>query len=230
MPNAALLPSPLYIVSTNTVASSLLHHAMESLLGPNWEVRIIGTAQQYATPHYSQPSLFVLDESSLGKDLFNSVRLLRLLHPGCRFLVLLAPERSGSDELLRLMFAGVEGAITVAGKWWEHLAEACDTTMKGSFWFPREVAARYVRDTNLILDDQFARCQILTARETQVFQLMLRRLSNKEIGNVLGISERTTRFHVSNIFAKLHVDGRGELFSTAQLIGGSNPLPSVGLP
>jgi len=230
MANEALPSSHLYIVSRNPVASSLLSHVMESRLGPNWKVGTIDSGQSRATPQNVQPSLLVLDEPSLGSDLFNSVRLLRALHPGTRFLVLLAPDRSGPDELLRLMFAGVEGALTVGNKWWEHLTDACDAVLKGSFWFPGNVIARYVKHTNLILSDQFFRCRILTPRETQVLQLMLRRLSNKEIGNLLGISERTARFHVSNIFAKIHVDGRTGLFSTVQLLDTPNFLPSVGLP
>jgi DNA-binding NarL/FixJ family response regulator len=230
MSNEAL-PSPrLYIVSRNPVASSLLSHVMESRLGPNWEVGTSASLQSHATAQYVHPPLFVLDEPSLGSDLFNSMRLLRTWHPGARFLVLLAPERSGPDELLRLMLAGVEGALTVGNRWWEHLIDGCDAVLKGSFWFPRDVIARYVKHTNLILDDQFARCRILTPREIQVLQLMLRRLSNKEIGSVLGISERTTRFHVSNIFAKLHVDGRTGLFSTVQFLDPSNLLRSTGLP
>jgi FixJ family two-component response regulator len=39
----------------------------------------------------------------------------------------------------------------------------------------------------------------------------LRRLSNKEIAGILGISERTVKFHVSNVFGKLQVDNRQSL-------------------
>jgi len=230
MAKESLPSSHLYIVSKNPVASSLLSHMTKSRLGPDWAVSTIDSGQSHAAPQNVQPSLFVVDESSLGSDLINSVRLLRALHPGARFLVLLAPDRSGPDELLRLMFAGVEGALRVVDTWWEHLADACDTVLRGSFWFPRDVIAKYVKHTNLILSDQFSRCRILTPRETQVLQLMLRRLSNKEIGDLLGVSERTARFHVSNIFAKLHVCGRAELFSAAQFPNLSRLLPSVMLP
>src|SRR2546427_4218605 len=48
-------------------------------------------------------------------------------------------------------------------------------------------------------------------RSSQVLQLALRHLSNKEIAGILGISERTVKFHVSNIFGKLQVDDRQSL-------------------
>ena len=42
-------------------------------------------------------------------------------------------------------------------------------------------------------------------------ELLLRRLSNKEIGSILHISERTVKFHVGNILTKLQVTSRREL-------------------
>jgi DNA-binding CsgD family transcriptional regulator len=36
----------------------------------------------------------------------------------------------------------------------------------------------------------------------------MRRLTNKEISSALGISERTVKFHVSNILGKLQLEDR----------------------
>ena len=38
-----------------------------------------------------------------------------------------------------------------------------------------------------------------------------RRLSNKEIADVLNISESTVKYHISNLFGKLQVTSRHEL-------------------
>jgi DNA-binding NarL/FixJ family response regulator len=48
----------------------------------------------------------------------------------------------------------------------------------------------------------------LTAREAQALQLLMRRLTNKEISSALGISERTVKYHVSNILSKLQLEDR----------------------
>ncbi|MFB5190568.1 response regulator [Alicyclobacillus fastidiosus] len=45
----------------------------------------------------------------------------------------------------------------------------------------------------------------LTEREREVLQAMARGLSNKEIGALLGISEKTVKVHVSHILGKLDV-------------------------
>jgi ATP/maltotriose-dependent transcriptional regulator MalT len=59
----------------------------------------------------------------------------------------------------------------------------------------------------------------LTAREVDIVRLVAARRSNKEIGTALGISARTASTHLSNIFAKLEVDSRGELADRARELG-----------
>lgn len=50
----------------------------------------------------------------------------------------------------------------------------------------------------------------LTARETEVLQLLAQGLANKQIAVALGISEHTVKFHISSIYGKLEVTNRTE--------------------
>jgi DNA-binding CsgD family transcriptional regulator len=59
--------------------------------------------------------------------------------------------------------------------------------------------------------------QGITQRESQVIELVKRRLSNKEIAEILKIKESTAKFHLSNIFSKLQVNRRSELQDKGQL-------------
>lgn len=49
---------------------------------------------------------------------------------------------------------------------------------------------------------------ILTARERDVFELLILNYSTKEIATKLSISEKTVRNHISNVMQKLGVNGR----------------------
>ncbi len=51
---------------------------------------------------------------------------------------------------------------------------------------------------------------ILTKREKEVFMLLVSNKSTKEIANLLGISEKTVRNHISNAMQKLAVKGRAQ--------------------
>lgn len=55
----------------------------------------------------------------------------------------------------------------------------------------------------------------LTPRERQIWQLLAEGLPNREIANDLGISERTVKFHVSNVLRKLLVSSRTEAAALA---------------
>ena len=50
--------------------------------------------------------------------------------------------------------------------------------------------------------------QVLTKREKEVFVLLVKNKSTKDIARDLGISEKTVRNHVSNVMQKLGVKGR----------------------
>lgn len=54
-------------------------------------------------------------------------------------------------------------------------------------------------------------CDSLTPRETEVLNFVRLRLSNKEIGSNLNISERTVKYHVSSLLRKFRVDSRAYL-------------------
>jgi DNA-binding CsgD family transcriptional regulator len=77
----------------------------------------------------------------------------------------------------------------------------------------------YVRHsiTSLKTVDESTTGQGITQRESQVIELVKRRLSNKEIGAILNIQESTVKFHLSNIFSKLQVNRRSELQDKGQV-------------
>ncbi|HOG63327.1 MAG TPA: helix-turn-helix transcriptional regulator, partial [Sedimentibacter sp.] len=54
----------------------------------------------------------------------------------------------------------------------------------------------------------------LTVREEEVLQLILTGKSNREIAELLFISENTVKTHARNIFSKYDVGSRAELIST----------------
>jgi DNA-binding NarL/FixJ family response regulator len=59
----------------------------------------------------------------------------------------------------------------------------------------------------------------LTARESEVLQLLAQGLANKQIALALGISEHTVKFHISSIYAKLGVTNRTEAVTQGARLG-----------
>jgi LuxR family transcriptional regulator of spore coat protein len=51
---------------------------------------------------------------------------------------------------------------------------------------------------------------ILTKREKEIFTLLVNNKTTKDIANILKISEKTVRNHISNTMQKLGVKGRAQ--------------------
>ncbi len=51
---------------------------------------------------------------------------------------------------------------------------------------------------------------ILTNRENEIFQLLIKNNTTKDIALNLNISEKTVRNHISNVMQKLGVSGRSQ--------------------
>lgn len=196
----------------------LLTRAVERILArlKSVSVRALPPAanETHALSHGIEPALFVLDACSLRTDIGPIAARCRANLPGSKFLALLPPETAVAEQT-RLFYWGIDGFLELGRTWQAELPKAIERIVRGQLWVPREVLLAFVSHAQALLSTQLARGNFLTAREGQVLQLLLRRLTNKEISSALGISERTAKFHVSNILSKLQLDDRRSLFPDA---------------
>jgi NarL family two-component system response regulator LiaR len=59
----------------------------------------------------------------------------------------------------------------------------------------------------------------LTRRESEILRLVAEGMSNAQIAQMLWVTEQTIKFHLSNVYRKLHVSNRTEASRWAQLNG-----------
>jgi len=161
------------------------------------------------------PRLFLLDGCSMNLPLGPLSGRLRANSPGSKFLALLPPDRSCESEMMLLFHWGIDGFVTLHKRWKTELPKAALALLRGRLWVPSEVLLAFVKQMKTVLDRQLLAGQTLTAREGQVLQLLFRHLTNKEIAHQLNISERTARFHVSNVLSKLGLENRRSLVGGA---------------
>ena len=157
------------------------------------------------------PRLFLLDGCSLTFPLGPLSGRLRANSPGSKFLALLDPYRSGEAEMLGLFHWGIDGMLVLDKNWKTEIAEAAFALLGNRLWVPAEVLFAFIKQVKIMLETQLLPEESLTARESQVLQLLFRRLTNKEIGSELKVSERTAKFHVSNLLNKLSLENRRDL-------------------
>ena len=78
------------------------------------------------------------------------------------------------------------------------------------------------------LDAVRAHIAKLTPREREVFELVIRGKTNKQVANVLGATERTIKAHRHRVMEKLQVQSLAELVSLAERVGILRDLSAAG--
>jgi len=153
----------------------------------------------------SKPSVVVIDVEGPP---FAQVRFFRAVTTWLGDVpILVIGNRLSDDELCRLIFHGVRGFVPyeeVEGE----ICPAVEAVCRGHMWYSPRVLERYAMLSSSLQKQEGEGRDGLSPRETEVVGLLHRRLSDKEIGSVLGISERTVRFHLHNVFEKLGVRDR----------------------
>ena len=86
------------------------------------------------------------------------------------------------------------------------LIEAIRQVAQGRIIFPRAAQRWFItrREEPVELQDE------LSPREWEVIACVARGMTNPEIAKRLGVSENTIRFHLKNIYTKIHVTNRTE--------------------
>lgn len=159
--------------------------------------------------------VFLLDVLGLSPSPTEWVRKLRVIDPDMK-CILLDQEISGFDIVLCLGL-GMKGFVSYLDVE-EDLIRAIHLVASGKLWVTSDVLACYVRTTSQLSGKRSLGIE-MTLREREIRELAQKRLSNKEIAERLGIQEATVKFHLSNIFSKLQITGRRQLYTETNCFG-----------
>lgn len=150
-----------------------------------------------------KPDLVLMDLRMPVKDGIAATQEIRERHPGARVLMLTTFD--GDTDIHRAIQAGAQGYV-LKNTTGDKLIPALRAVAGGQKWIPKEIASR-LAERNMFEE--------LTPRELQVLQQMAKGLANKEIGDVLKITEHTVKDHLKNILGKLRVADRTEAVTVA---------------
>ena len=150
-----------------------------------------------------QPDVTLMDLRMPGMSGIEATAAIRQEFPSAKIIMLTTYD--GDEDIYRALEAGACGYL-LKKTTRQELVKAIRTVYVAERYIPAEIAQRLAeRSPN----------SNLTAREIEVLQLVVKGLSNREIGGTLGCTERTAKFHVQNILAKLEVSDRTEAATAA---------------
>lgn len=150
-----------------------------------------------------RPDVVLLDLQMPRLDGVDALRAMRAANPTVQALVFTAFDTD--ERIIGAVQAGARGYL-LKGAPRDEVFHAVRVVAKGGSTLQPIVAARLMERMSGPADTD----EQLTERETEVLQIMAQGLQNKEIAATLRISERTVKFHVSAILAKLGAGNRTE--------------------
>jgi DNA-binding NarL/FixJ family response regulator len=184
---------------------------LASMLSTQPGIDVVGSAasgvEALALLKTITPDVILMDLRMSGMSGLETIRAINLRTDPPRILVLTSFDTD--EDIYQSVGAGAQGYI-LKDTPQDRLLEAIQMVHARKRYFPADIAAR--------LTERMARSN-LTPREHQVLQLVAKGLTNKEIGQVFGISDNTARNHVNSIIEKLKVSDRTEAATIAMRQG-----------
>ena len=175
---------------------------LKTMLGTEPDMCIAGEANSGASTvdayRRVKPDVTLLDLRMPGGGGIHAIREIHAIDATARILVL--SSYASEEEVYSAMQSGASGYVLKDVDQPELIA-AIRKTHAGQRYLPIELAE---------LVAERAPRQELTPREHEVLQLIARGLINREIAQILGMSESTVRNHTIHLFAKLDVSDRTE--------------------
>jgi NarL family two-component system response regulator LiaR len=175
----------------------------------------------------TEPGIEIIGEAADGKD---AVAAIRTLRPDVVLLDLVMPHMSGLEVIIEVTQDNPQARILVLTSFSDddkvfpaikagalgyllkdsspqELIQAIRDVYHGEPSLEPTIALKLLHEFKKPADQPPAP-EPLTEREVKVLSLVSHGLSNQEIADSLGISERTVRTHVGNILSKLHLANR----------------------
>jgi DNA-binding NarL/FixJ family response regulator len=188
---------------------SMIREGLKQLLELEHDIRVIaGFADgKTAVDHYLevQPDVVILD---INMPVLNGLEALEQIKAlDCNARVIMLTIHQDRHYLLKALELGAMGYILKDAEA-AVLVDAVRSVHIGQTYIQPSMASELVNEYKRIKNGTEAHQKLLTDREVEVLKLLSRGMLNKEIANVLYISEKTVKNHISSIFRKLGVQDR----------------------
>ena len=191
---------------------TLVRESLVSLLQAGGDVQVVAQAatgvETIEKAVATRPDVVVTDLSMPGLGGIEVVRRLHEALPETRVLVLTMHQED--EYVLQAVRAGASGYLVKDSAAAELLAAVRSLHAGRGYFGPQasRALAEQMQNPDRTVDDPYGR---LTAREREVFHLVVEGMTTKEIARRLDISVKTAETHRARVIAKVGVRNTAEL-------------------
>ncbi len=193
--------------------NSFIRDSLEKLIRDSAGLEMVGAFDSGEAAVISLPELspdIVLMDIDMGRmDGIEAVRILKVKCPNMLFIMCTIYE--DNDKIFNALRAGACGYILKKGTP-DEIVSAIRNAFKGGAPMSGEIASKVVASFRTPAPVNNVEMEVLTHRESEILEHLVRGQLYKEIASLLDISQETVRKHVYHIYKKLHVNNRVEAF------------------
>ena len=188
---------------------SMIRAGLKQLLELEPDIKVVAECSdgKMTVEKYQEirPDVLLIDINMPVMNGLEALEKIRTIDPDAKAVMLTIHQ--DRDYLLRALEIGALGYILKDAEA-SALIESIRSVYEGQTYIQPVMARELVNEYKRIrsgVDDPRSQ---LTGREKEVLKLLSKGMLNKEIANVLMISEKTVKNHISSIFRKLNVQDR----------------------
>lgn len=202
------------VIEDHALVREGLMLALKALEEKDGPVEILGARDADEATHILESNddfdLLLLDLMLPGTGGMAFLGVIRKRHPHIPVVILSALD--DADTVMRAIRQGAAGFVSKASPT-DTLLGALREVLAGDIWLPpeyRELSGRRRRAKTVA--ERFG----LTRSQARVLELLAEGKTNREIGELLNVTEGTVKIHVSAIFKALGVSNRSQALLVAQ--------------
>jgi DNA-binding NarL/FixJ family response regulator len=170
----------------------------------------VSAADAVGIANTDRPDVLILDLELGGPSGLDAIPGVKTASPQTRIVVFSA--YAGEERVASAFERGADSYV-LKGTSSDELVAVVRAVAAGGTLIPAEIAAQLARAVRQPRRDR------LTAREREILALLAEGLSNRGAGERLGIAERTVKFHVGEILARLGATNRAQAVAIAKQRG-----------
>lgn len=191
----------------------LFRHGVKNLLELEKDIQIVGQASNGQEAlnllKKTRPDVILMDIEMSEMDGITATSKIKRISPHTNIVIL--TDYADDPHIFEAIKAGAMGYLLKNASIGE-VVEAIHRVYKGEAFIQPNITTKVLKEFVLLdkrkIKDGDKFYNDLTEREKEILRLITLGGTNKEIGQKLGITEKTVKNHISSIFSTLHVNNR----------------------
>lgn len=172
-----------------------------------------------------RPDIILMDIRMPGMSGFDTLNLLKAQRPDVKVVMLTASQED--EDLFQAIKYGASGYLLKSANA-EKLIETLWEIERGETLLSSVLASRLLNEltrpatkSDMIEEEDTDSCSQLTEkpqlteRQLEILELVAQGVSYREVGEALGLTERTIKYHMGNIVEILHLKNRSQVIAHA---------------